>query len=132
MKDEELLKLASYFLTLHPIDENKPENLLKFARALYEEGYDDGYSKVLGIAGTVDCIAEYDGELAVIDFKTSKKPKPRDWIEHYFVQCAAYACMLYEMTGIMVKKFVIIMACENGECEIYEEYDKGKYIKLLT
>jgi len=75
MKDEELLKLASYFLTLHPIDENKPENLLKFARALYEEGYDDGYSKVLGIAGTVDCIAEYDGELAVIDFKTSKKPQ---------------------------------------------------------
>ena len=90
------------------------------------------YSKVLGIAGTVDCIAEYNGELAVIDFKTSKKPKPRDWIEHYFVQCAAYACMLYEMTGIMVKKFVIIMACENGECEIYEEYDKVKYIKLLT
>ena len=40
--------------------------------------------------------------------------------------------MLYELTGIMVKKFVIIMACENGECEIYEEYDKGKYIKLLT
>jgi genome maintenance exonuclease 1 len=32
----------------------------------------------------------------------------------------------------MVKKFVIIMACENGECEIYEEYDKAKYIKLLT
>ena len=44
------------------------------------------YSKQLGIAGTVDCIAEYDGELAIIDFKTSKKPKPREWIEHYFVQ----------------------------------------------
>jgi len=42
MKDEELLKLASYFLAIHPIDENKPENLLKFARALYDEGYDDG------------------------------------------------------------------------------------------
>mgnify|MGYP001215649654 CR=1 FL=1 len=89
------------------------------------------YSKELGIAGTVDCIAEYDGELAVIDFKTSKKPKPRDWIEHYFVQCMAYGCMLYEMTGISVKKLVIIMACENGECVIYEEYDKAKYIKLL-
>jgi hypothetical protein len=43
MKDEELLKLASHFLTLHPIDENKPENLLKFARALYDEGYSEGY-----------------------------------------------------------------------------------------
>ena len=51
--------------------------------------------------------------------------------EHYFVQCVAYSCMLYELTGIMVKKLVIIMACENGECVVYEEYDKEKYIKLL-
>ncbi len=90
------------------------------------------YSKELGIAGTVDCIAEYDGDLAIIDFKTSKKPKPRDWIEHYFVQCMAYGCMLYELTGISIKKLVIIMACENGECVVYEETDKAKYIKLLS
>ena len=90
------------------------------------------YSKELGIAGTVDCIAEYNGELAIIDFKTSKKPKPRNWVEHYFVQCMAYGCMLYEITGISVKKLVIIMACENGECVIYEERDKAKYIKLLS
>tara|TARA_R100001082_G_scaffold102432_1_gene72524 strand:+ start:218 stop:898 length:681 start_codon:yes stop_codon:yes gene_type:complete len=90
------------------------------------------YSKQLGIAGTVDCIAEYNGELSIIDFKTSKKPKPREWVEHYFVQCMAYGCMLYELTGIMIKKLVIIMACENGECVVYEEYDKAKYIKLLT
>ena len=89
------------------------------------------YSKELGLAGTVDCIAEYNGELAIIDFKTSKKPKPREWIEHYFVQCMAYGCMLYELTGISIKKLVIIMACENGECVTYEEYDKAKYIKLL-
>ena len=90
------------------------------------------YSKVLGVAGTVDAIAEFDGELAIIDFKTSKKPKPREWIEHYFVQAAAYACMFYEMTEIPVKKLVILMACENGECVVYEERDKTKYIKLLT
>ena len=89
------------------------------------------YSRKLKVAGTVDCIAEYEGELAIIDFKTSKAPKPRNWIDGYFVQCAAYACMLYELTGIMVKKFVIIMSCENGECEVYEEYDKAKYIHLL-
>jgi len=89
------------------------------------------YSRQLGIAGTVDCIAEYDGELAIIDFKTSKKPKPREWIEHYFVQAMAYGCMLYEMKGIPIKKLVIIMACENGECVVYEETDKAKYIKLL-
>lgn len=90
------------------------------------------YSQYLGVAGTVDCIAEFDGELSIIDFKTSKQPKPREWIDGYFVQCCAYACMLHELTGLSVKKFVIIMTCENGELEVYEEYDKKKYIKLLT
>ena len=90
------------------------------------------YSLKLGIAGTPDCIADYNGELSIIDFKTSAKPKPREWIEDYFVQCAAYACMLYEMKGIMVKKFFIIMTCEDGECVVYEERDKKKYINLLS
>ncbi len=103
---------------------NKINNIYALEKSLY--------SKVLGVAGTVDCIAEFNQELAIIDFKTSKKPKPREWIDHYFVQAAAYACMLYELTGITVKKLVIIMACENGECKIYEEYDKAKYIKLLS
>jgi len=90
------------------------------------------YSLYLGIAGTVDCIAEFDGELAIIDFKTSEKPKKREWIDHYFVQCCAYACMLHELTGISVITFVIIMTCENGDVEVYEERDKAKYIRLLT
>jgi genome maintenance exonuclease 1 len=90
------------------------------------------YSKQLGVAGTTDCIAEYGGELAVIDFKTSKKPKPREWIENYFVQAMFYGMALYEMTGIKIKKLVIIMACENGECVVYEEYDLKKYMKLVV
>ena len=103
---------------------NKINNIYALERSMY--------SKYLGIAGTVDCIAEYNGELAIIDFKTSKKPKPKKWIEHYFVQAAAYACMFYELTDISVKKLVILMSCENGECVVYEEYDKSKYIKLLS
>jgi genome maintenance exonuclease 1 len=90
------------------------------------------YSKQLGVAGTTDCIAEFDGELAIIDFKTSKKPKPRDWIENYFVQAMFYGMALYEMTDIKVKKLVIIMACENGECVVYEERDLNKYMKLVV
>tara|TARA_B100000700_G_scaffold259174_1_gene293855 strand:+ start:30 stop:710 length:681 start_codon:yes stop_codon:yes gene_type:complete len=109
--------------------QSKPQlNLIDNIHALEKSMY----SLQLGIAGTVDCIAEYDGELAIIDFKTSKKPKPRKWIDHYFVQCAAYACMLFELKDIAVKKFVIIMSCENGEVKVYEEYDKAKYIKLLS
>jgi len=95
------------------------------------------YSKELGVAGTVDCIAEYTGEsgvpeLAIIDFKTAEKPKPKQWIENYFVQAAAYACMFYELTDIPVKKLVIIMTCENGEVKVYEEYDKKQYMEKLV
>ena len=132
--------LTEYYLKNEDLPEVPPisEMLFKIAKSkinLINNVYSlEGslYSKELGIAGTVDCIAEYNGELAIIDFKTSKKPKPREWVEHYFVQCMAYGCMLYELTGIMIKKLVIIMACENGECIVYEEYDKAKYIRLLT
>ena len=119
----EVQPLSEFLFKIAKSELNKINNIHALESSLY--------SKVLGIAGTVDCIAEYNGELSIIDFKTSKKPKPREWIEHYFVQCAAYACMLYEITGIPVKKFVILMSCENGECVVYEEYDKSKYIKLL-
>ena len=127
LKNEDLPKVRPISEFLFKISKNKLKNINNI-HAL--EG--SLYSKQLGIAGTVDCIAEYDGELAIIDFKTSKKPKPREWIDHYFVQCMAYGCMLYELTGISVKKLVIIMACENGECVVYEERDKSKYIKLLS
>ncbi len=89
------------------------------------------YSDYLGIAGTCDLVAEYEGQLAIIDYKTSKKPKPEGWLEHYFVQCCAYAFMLKELTGMEVKKFVIIMSCENGELAVYEKTDIETYIKLL-
>ena len=127
LKNEELPQvqpLSDFLFKIAKPELNKINNIRALEGSLY--------SKQLGIAGTVDCIAEYDGELAIIDFKTSKKPKPREWIEHYFVQCMAYGCMLYELTGIPVKKLVIIMACENGECVVYEERNKSKYIKLLT
>ena len=116
--------LSDYLYKIAKPTLNKIDNIHSLEGALY--------SKELGIAGTVDCIAEYDGELSVIDFKTSKAPKPRAWIDGYFVQAAAYACMYYELTGIAVKKLVIIMACEDGECVVYEERDKMKYMRLLV
>ena len=87
------------------------------------------YSEYFGIAGRVDCIAEYEGELAVIDFKTSKKIKPEKWLQNYFVQETAYACMYYEMTGISVKKIVTLMVADNGAVKVYEKRNKGEYIK---
>lgn len=90
------------------------------------------YSEYLGLAGRVDCIAEYDGELAIIDFKTSDKIKPEKWLEHYFVQETAYACMYYELTGIPVTKLITLMVTPGGEVEVFDKRNKDEYIKLLV
>jgi len=116
--------IADFLFKIAKTELNKINNIHCLEGALY--------SKQLGVAGTTDCIGEHDGELAVIDFKTSKKPKPREWITHYFVQAMFYGMAYYEMTGTPIKKLVIIMACENGECVLYEERDLKKYMKLVV
>jgi len=89
------------------------------------------YSDELGIAGRVDCIAEFDGELAIIDFKTTNAIKKVEWLEKYFVQEAAYAYMYYERTGVEVTKLVTLSVAENGDTQVEERYDKVPYIDTL-
>ena len=90
------------------------------------------YSEYLGLAGRVDCIAEYEGELAVIDFKTSTKIKPEKWLENYFVQEMFYASAYYELTEIPVKKLITIMVTPEGDVKVFDKRNKGDYIKLLV
>lgn len=79
------------------------------------------YSDYLQIAGTVDCIADFQGKLSVIDFKTSSKPKDRDDIHNYFMQTAAYAVAFEERTGIPIGRLVIIMAVDNDDPRLFIE-----------
>lgn len=79
------------------------------------------YCDYLQVAGTVDCVAEYDGKLSVIDFKTSAKIKERDWIHGYFMQTAAYAVAFEERTGIPVGRMVVIMGVDNEDPLIFKE-----------
>ena len=90
------------------------------------------YSEYLGLAGRVDCIAEYEGELAVIDFKTSTKIKPEKWLENYFVQEMFYASAYYELTGIPITKLITIMVTPEGDVKVFDKRNKGDYIKLLV
>ena len=90
------------------------------------------YSEYLGLAGRVDCIAEYEGELAVIDFKTSDKIKPEKWIENYFVQEMFYAAAYYELTEIPIKKLITLMVTPGGEVKVFDKRNKEDYIKLLV
>jgi hypothetical protein len=79
------------------------------------------WSDYLGVAGRVDCIAEWDGKIAVIDFKTSGKLKKKEWISNYFQQASAYAVMWEERTGIPINKIVIVIAVDGEEPQIFEE-----------
>ncbi len=89
------------------------------------------YSKHLEIAGRVDCIAEFDGELSIIDFKTSAEPKKETYMYDYFLQETAYACCLQELYSLTVKQLVTIVACENGETQVVIKPPKKEYLLKL-
>ena len=78
------------------------------------------YSDFLKTAGRVDCIAEYEGRLSVIDFKTSSRPKEEKYITNYFMQGSAYAVMYEERTGIPIDTIVIIMAVDGNEPQLFK------------
>ena len=79
------------------------------------------WSTQLGMAGRVDCIAEYEGVLSVIDFKTSRKIKTIEQIEDYFWQTSAYALMYEELIGEPIHNLVIIMAVEDERPIVFKQ-----------
>lgn len=81
------------------------------------------YSDYIGVAGTTDCIAEYDGILSIIDFKTATKIKQKKHIQNYFMQTSGYAVMYEERTGIPVPQVVIIMVSDEGHEVFIEKRD---------
>ena len=82
------------------------------------------YSDKYRVAGRVDCIAEYNGILSIIDFKTSTKERNDQWNENYYIQCAAYAEMYGERTGTEIEQIVILCVTEDGTVQ---EFVKQKY-----
>jgi len=88
------------------------------------------YSDYLKMAGTVDCVAEWKGKLAIIDFKTAKKAKNREYILNYFCQAAAYAIMYEERFNIPVGRIVILISVDDEPPQIFEEY-RNNFVKPL-
>ena len=77
------------------------------------------YSRQLGICGTCDLVADYDGKLSIIDYKGSSKEKKREWITGYFTQTLLYAFMWYEMTGDMPQQLVVPVFAVEGDSHIF-------------
>jgi genome maintenance exonuclease 1 len=113
------------------IDTSMPHNMMMFnqIKKVLDEKVDmvratecTLFSDHLKLAGSCDLIADYDGRLSIIDYKTSAKLKRKDWIEGYFLQASLYSYMLWEMTGILVKDIVIIIGVDDSlESQIFVE-----------
>ena len=113
------------------IDMSMPHNMMVFRqiKMILDEKVDmiratecTLFSDHLKIAGTCDLIADYDGRLSIIDYKTSSKLKRKEWIEGYFLQASLYAYMLWEMTGIHVKDIVIIIGVDDSlDAQVFVE-----------
>ena len=88
------------------------------------------YSDYLKMAGTVDCVAEWKGKLAIIDFKTARKPKKKDYILNYFCQASAYAIMYEERFNIPVSRIVIVISVDDEPVQVFEDY-RDNYVKPL-
>ena len=91
-------------------------------------------------AGTADCIGVYKGLPAIIDFKTAKKLKRKDWIEDYFLQCSAYANAHNVMFKTSISNLVILMVdrdllfkefhIKKDEFSLYTDKWKKRLIKF--
>ena len=110
------------FVSLKPILESRVDNIVAQEAALY--------SNKLRMAGRVDCIAEFDGVLSIIDFKTSGKQKEESWIQNYFIQETSYAMMFEEMFGIAIDQIVTLIAVEHDSPQVVVK-TKNDYISEL-
>ena len=88
------------------------------------------YSDKYRVAGRADCIANYQHQLSVIDFKTSTNERKDSYNENYYIQTAAYASMFEEITGQPINQIVILVVTENGTVQEFIK-DKKDYIPLL-
>lgn len=89
------------------------------------------YSDYLGVAGRVDCVAEFDGKLSIIDFKTSRKTKKYEWVTSYFMQEAFYAIAWEERTKMPITQLVTIISVDNDEPQVFIEHRDDWDKKLI-
>lgn len=111
-KDKDKIRpdILELFLQIQP-ELDKIDNIIALEVPLWSES--------VGLAGRVDCVAEHNGELSIIDFKGATRSKRRSDIENYFLQATAYALMWQDRTGQEIDKFKIIISCEDGESQVF-------------
>jgi genome maintenance exonuclease 1 len=121
------------------LGDESPDNIYSFLpiQNLLEEHVDDIlgielplYSRMLQTAGRSDLIANYDGQLSIIDFKTSTKPKKEQWIENYFLQSTVYSLMFEEMYNIKISQLAIMITVDHEHPQVFVRKTKNFYPRV--
>jgi len=129
LNNEDMQKHTKNFLP-HALFTQLRDNVLN--RVDYILSQEAGlYSDKYRVAGRVDCIAEFDGVLSIIDFKTSTNPRKDEYNESYYIQTAAYAEMFEERTGIEINQICILVVTQDGEVQEFVK-DKKEYLPRLV
>lgn len=116
-------KLNENYLNMIDIDENF--QLLSYAHHNNFKPYLDKidnicgiekrlYSDALKIGGTADCVAEYDGVLSIIDYKSKRSKQTKSYMHDYYLQTTAYALMWFERTKQKIPQVVILASSEQN------------------
>lgn len=112
----------SLFLQLKPFIDEHVGKVYGLEQALYSDR--------LRLAGRCDCIAEWDGKISIVDYKSASREKSEDGILNYFMQCSAYAEMFEEITGLQIDQIVVAIAVEDGNPQIFVR-EKHTYLPHL-
>ena len=90
------------------------------------------WSKALKASGTADCIALWDGELAIVDFKTARSNRNASDILDYFYQATAYAIMCYERHRLVIRKIVIVMHIDHAKPKVFVRDTKEYALAVIN
>lgn len=117
--------VAELFKTIQPVIDSRVGLIHAQEKPLFSDR--------LKLAGRVDLVAEFDGKLSIVDFKTSLQEKREEYVQKYFMQCFAYACLWQERTGQQIDDIAVIIACDGGIAQVFQKgiSEKRKYIKDL-
>ena len=108
-------------LNLDLLGDNTRERLM--ADQIIENGLRNKLDEIWGceatlyypgkFAGAADCIGVYEKKETIIDFKQSNKPKKEEWIEDYYLQCAAYSLAHNVVYNTNINQVVILLCTKD-------------------
>ena len=109
-------------LNLDLLGDNSKEKMM--ADQIIENGLRNKLNEIWGCeatlyypgkyAGAADCIGLYENKETIIDFKQSNKPKKDEWIDDYYLQCAAYSLAHNKVYGSNITQAAILLCTKDN------------------